>query len=155
MENLERILREQPVFAGLDDAHIALICGCTKNVRFTAGEYLFKEGDPADMFYLLREGQVALEVHAPGHGTMQLLTVQAGELVGLSWLVPPYRCALDARVQVPVRALAIHGKCLRDKCEADAQLGYQLMKRFMPVLVERLHATRMQSLDVYGRSAAR
>jgi len=151
METLEPILRAHPIFAGLDGPLISLICGCTKNVRFAEGKYLFKEGEAADEFFLIRDGQVALETHAPGHGTLQIMTVHAGEVVGLSWLVAPYRWLMDARAQQPTRALSINARCLRDKCDADPRVGYELMKRFMPVLVERLHAARLQSLDVYGR----
>jgi CRP/FNR family cyclic AMP-dependent transcriptional regulator len=64
--------------------------------------------------------------------------------------VPPYRWTYDARALELVRAIAMDATCLRDKCEADHDLGYELMKRFMPVMVERLHSTRLQMLDVYG-----
>lgn len=68
----------------------------------------------------------------------------------MSWLVPPYRWTYDAKALELTRALAIEAKCLRGKCEADHDLGYEMMERFMPVLVERLHAARLQMLDVYG-----
>lgn len=150
METLARIVREHPFFVGLSPAFCDLITGCVKNVRFEAGQHLFREGEPADEMYLLRAGRVALEVSARGEGAVLFQTLGEGELVGLSWLVPPYRWGHDARAMEPVRAIAIDAACLRSKCESDPALGYEVMKRFTPVLVERLHATRLQMLDVYG-----
>ncbi|MDX3966866.1 MAG: cyclic nucleotide-binding domain-containing protein [Bradyrhizobium sp.] len=150
MEGLERIVREHRFFAGLDDAFCKLVCGCAKNVRFEAGQYLFHEGEPADRFYLLRHGRVALEVTTPGRGAVRFQTVGEDEVVGVSWLIPPYRWTYDAKALELVRAIAMDATCLRQKCEADHDLGYEMMKRFVPVLVERLHATRLQILDVYG-----
>ena len=150
MEGLERIIREHPFFAGLEDGFCTLVCGCAKNVRFEAGQYLFHEGEPADEFYLIRHGRVALELTAPGRGAVSFQTLGAGEVVGVSWLIPPYRWTYDARALTLVRAISLDAACLRQKCEDDHDLGYAMMKRFMPVLIERLQATRLQILDVYG-----
>jgi CRP-like cAMP-binding protein len=147
---LERIVREHPFFAGLDEGFCKLVCGCAKNVRFEAGQYLFREGEPADQFYLLRHGRVALQITAPGRGALTFLTVGEGEIVGVSWLIPPYRWTYDAKALGLARAIAMDATCLRNKCEADHDFGYDMMKRFMPVLIERLQAARLQLLDVYG-----
>ncbi|SKA34939.1 Cyclic nucleotide-binding domain-containing protein [Enhydrobacter aerosaccus] len=153
IEGLERIISEHRFFAGLDDGYCRLVCGCAKNVRFEAGQYLFHEGQPASQFYLLRHGRVALEISAPGRGTMQFQTLREGEIVGVSWLIPPYRWTYDAKALEPVRAIAMDATCLQQKCEADHRFGYEMMRRFVPVLVERLHATQLQILDVYGNPA--
>jgi CRP-like cAMP-binding protein len=153
MEGLERIVKEHPFFAGMQNAFCELVCGCAKNVRFEAGQYLFHEGEPADWFYLLRHGRVALQVTAPGRGAVTFQTIAEGEIVGLSWLIPPYRWTYDAKAIEPIRAIALNASCLRQKCEADHDLGYEMMKRFMPVLIQRLQATRLQILDVYGTPA--
>jgi len=150
MEGLERIVKEHPFFAGLGEEFGNLVSGCAQNARFEAGQYLFHEGDPADQFYLIRHGRVALELAAPGRGALTFLTLNEGDIVGVSWLVPPYRWTDDARALGLVRAISIDAACLRRKCEADHDLGYEMMKRFVPVLVERLEATRLQILDVYG-----
>ena len=148
--SLERIIREHPFFAGLDEAFVALVCGCAKNVRFEAGEYLFHEGGAADQLYLIRHGRVALEVAAPGRGALTIQTLSEGEIVGVSSLIPPYRWTSDVRALDLVRAISMDATCLRDKCEADHSLGYEVMKRFVPVLVNRLQTTRLQALDLYG-----
>jgi CRP/FNR family transcriptional regulator, cyclic AMP receptor protein len=150
VEGLEKFVREHPFFAGMAPEHCDLIAGCAKNVRFDPGQYLFHEGEAADEFFLLRHGRVALEITVPGRGSLNFLTLQAGEIVGVSWLIPPYRWAFDAKALELVRALAIDGKCLRRKSEENHDLGYELMKRFMAMLAQRLQATRLQILDVYG-----
>lgn len=150
VRDLEQIVCEHRFFKDLPADFCKLVCGCAKNVRFKADEYLCREGDPADQFYLIRQGRVALEMAAPGRAPMQFQTVGENEVVGVSWLVPPYRWSYDAKALEAVRALALDAKCLRGKCDMDHDLGYELMNRFVPVLVERLHATRLQMADVYG-----
>jgi CRP-like cAMP-binding protein len=153
VKDIEEIVREHPFFEGLLEPFGKLISGCAKNAHFQPGEYLFHEGDAADQFYLIRQGCVALEIKAPGRGAITFQTVRADEIVGVSWLIPPYRWTYDARAVEFTRAIAMDGACLRGKCEADHDLGYEVMKRFMPVLVQRLHDTQMQVLDVYGEQA--
>jgi CRP/FNR family cyclic AMP-dependent transcriptional regulator len=150
MEGLDRIIREHRFFKDLDPKFIALVVGCAKNVRFEAGEYLFRESGAADQFYLLRHGRVALEMHSPAGGALTFQTLGEGDIVGLSWFVPPYRWAYDARALELVRAIALDAACLRGKLEQDHELGYEVMLRFVPVLIERLQGTRLQMLDVYG-----
>jgi CRP/FNR family transcriptional regulator, cyclic AMP receptor protein len=150
MEGLDHIIKAHPFFAGLDPAFCNLICGCAKNVRFEAGEHLFHEGAAADQFYLVRHGRVAFQLTAPGRGAVTFQTLGEGEVVGVSWLIPPYRWSFDAIALELVRAIALDAACLRGKCEADHDLGYEMMKRFMPVLIQRLQAARLQILDVYG-----
>ncbi|KAA0079925.1 cyclic nucleotide-binding domain-containing protein [Trinickia soli] len=151
MEGLEHILREHPFFAGLAPAHNRLISGCARNHRFNAGHFLLREGDSANEFFLIRHGKVALEIVAPGQAPIVVATLGAGEIVGTSWLIPPYRWTFDVRAVELTRAIGMDARCLREKCEADHDLGYELMKRFLPVFVKRLEATRLQLLDVYGK----
>jgi CRP/FNR family transcriptional regulator, cyclic AMP receptor protein len=150
MQTLETVLAGHPFFSGLSRDDLALIAGCGQNVRFQAGEYVFREGDPSDRFYLIRHGRVALEIAAPGRGRITIQTLGAGEVVGWSWLVPPYRKQSDARAIELTRVTAFDGACIRRKCEADPRLGYELLKRFAQIIGQRLHATRLQLLDVYG-----
>ena len=151
MEGLERVLGEHRLFAGLGQTFIDLAAGCAKNTVFKPDEYLFHADEPADWIYLIRHGRVALEIAAPGRGAMQFETLGEGDIAGLTWLLPPYRWGNDARAIELTRALALDARCLRDKCEADHNLGYEVLKRFLPVLVQRLQATHLQMLDVYGQ----
>jgi CRP-like cAMP-binding protein len=153
IHTLEPIIREQPFFQGLEERYIKLVTGCGKNVRFEAGQVIFKEGEAANEFYLIREGLVALEVVVPQRGSTAVQTVGEGDMLGWSWLFPPHRWRFQARTQQPTRALAFDGKCLRAKCEEDHDLGYELLKRFSRIVTERLEATRVQLLDLYGTNA--
>jgi CRP-like cAMP-binding protein len=150
IEGLDHIVREHPFFAGLEEGFCKLVCGCAKNVRFDAGQYLFHEGEAADQFYLLRHGRVALQITSPGRGVVTFQTLGVGEIVGVSWLIPPYRWGYDAKTLELTRAIAMDAACLRQKCEADHDLGYDMMKRVASVLIQRLQATRLQILDIYG-----
>ncbi len=152
METLERIIAEHPFFAGLASDYTSLLSGCASNVRFDAGTYIFKEGEEAGEFYLIRAGKVALEIFAPQRKPIMLATLGEGEILGWSWLLPPYHWRFHARAVDAVRAIALDGKCLRTKCEQDHDLGYEVMKRFAHILQQRLEATRLQLLDVYAVS---
>ncbi len=151
MKTISDILAEQPFFAGLPDADIELLAGCARNHVFAADQYLFHENDAADEFFLIRHGRVALEINAPGRPAIVISTLGAGDIVGASWLVPPYRWSFDARAVALTRALGLDAACLRGKCDDDHDLGYEMMNRFLPIFVKRLHATRLQILDVYGK----
>ena len=150
VKRLDAMLADVPFLAGLRPDELALLAGCASNVHFDQGDVLFREGDPANAFYVVRHGTVALELHVPARGGMTIETIDAGEVIGWSWLFAPYRWHFDARALSRVRATAFDGECLRGKCEQDPALGYDLMKRFAQVLIERLQWTRLRLLDVYG-----
>jgi CRP/FNR family transcriptional regulator, cyclic AMP receptor protein len=154
MRTIDQLLGELPAFAGLEPSYLELIAGCGVNRVFESGEHLFREGEQANTFYVIRHGRVALEVHAPARGALMIETLGDGALVGWSWLFPPYRFSFDARALAATHTVAFDGACLRGKCEQDSRLGYELMQRFAAVMLDRLQATRLQLLDVYGRPAA-
>ncbi len=150
MENLERIISQHPFFTGLDAAYLSLAVGCASNTRFKAGEYVFKEGAEANEFYLIRSGRVALEVFAPQHSPLVVETLGEGDILGWSWLLPPYVWKFHAHAVENTAAIALDGKCLRTKCEQNHDLGYELLKRFAQIIAKRLEVTRFQLLDVYS-----
>jgi CRP-like cAMP-binding protein len=152
MRALDELLADVPAFAGLSAEQRELIAGCARNTVFDAGAYLMREGEPADTFFVIRHGTVTIETFVPARGPATLETLHEGDLLGWSWLVPPYRTAFDARALDTVRALSFDGACLRGKAADDAVLGRALLERFTPVIVERLQATRMRLLDFYGDS---
>jgi len=154
MRTIDELIAQAPVFAGLEQAQLELIAGCARNVHANADTLLLREGDQADTFFLIRRGVVALEVHAPARGSLRIETLDAGDVVGWSWLFAPYRWQMDGRAVEPCELVAFDGACLRGKCEADHELGYQLMSRFVANIIDRLQATRLQLLDVYGRAPA-
>ena len=120
-------------------------------MTFKAGDYLLREGDPANEFFAIRAGKVAVGVHVPNRGERDLRPSTRATWLGWSWLFPPYSRHFDARAVIAAHVVAFDGACLRTKCEADPALGYALMKRFAGVMIVRMQATRLQLLDMYGK----
>jgi CRP-like cAMP-binding protein len=147
---IHHLLAEHPFFAGLEPADLDLLAGCGHNVHFRSGQRILAEGDPADVFYVVRSGRACLEISVPGRTPLVIQTVGPGELLGVSWLFAPHRWAFDATALAETTAVALDAACLRGKCDADPRLGYALMSRFAQLLRDRLQATRLQLLDVYG-----
>jgi CRP/FNR family transcriptional regulator, cyclic AMP receptor protein len=153
-KTMEELLGGHPFFAGLGTDALRLVSGCASNVHFAAGDYIFSEGAAANCFYVIRHGRVALEIHSPERGPLIIETIDGGEVLGWSWLVPPYRYFSDARAVTPVSATVLDGTCLRGKCEEDAELGYQLLKRVAAVMYQRMQSARIRMLDIYGSEPA-
>lgn len=153
MQTIEQLLSHHPFFSDMPPAVIQIIAGCGKNVQIEKDEMMFREGDRADAFYLIREGLVALEIASPKAGPITIQTVHSADVLGWSWLFPPFRWHFDARVVLPVRATMLDGKCLRKKCDADPVLGYEIMKRFAAIILQRLQATRLQLTDAFEAKA--
>lgn len=148
-ETLERSLKSQPFVSDLDDSQLRFLLGCTKNVRFAAGDYLAREGDKAEALYLIRTGRIALESHIPGRGVVTLESLGAGEIMGWSVMFPPHYWHVDARAVDTTLAFAVDGHCLRDKLEADHSFAYAITRRMLADVHKRLRRTRLQQLDVY------
>ena len=150
METLEPLLKKHPFLKDLEEQYIHRLVSCAKNVRYNENEYICHEGQEAATFYLIREGRAAIEIYSPEKGMIRIQTIEAGDVVGWSWLIAPYRWHFDIRAIEPIRAFEFDGKCLRGKCEEDHDLGYEMMKRFAHLIEERLQAARLQLLDIYG-----
>ena len=150
-QSLKPLLEKHPFFAGLDDAYLDLLAGCGANKRFKPGEYLMREDDPADHFFVLRKGHVAIKTDAVERGELTIQTAGEGDVLGWSWLIAPYRSRFNVQAVEDTVTTALDGRCLRGKCEADPALGYALLQRFSAMLAQRLEQTRSQLLDVYGR----
>ncbi len=150
MRGIDQLLREHPFFVGLDDDALTLLAGCAANRHLRPGEYLYREGDPAETFFVIRHGRVALEAPTPSAGALVVETADDGEVLGWSWLVPPHRWQWDARVVEPTSVVVFDGTCLRGKCDEDPHLGYALLQRVAQVMLARLQAARVRLLDLYG-----
>lgn len=148
MDDLERIMRAHRFFDGLADEHVKTLVGCTKNLRFRAGEYLMREGQDEDTLYLIRQGQVTLELQRPGGEAACLETIGPGDVLGVSCLTP--RAAhLDCRAREAVVAFGIDNVCLARKMNEDSRLGYAITMRLLDLTYQRLARHRLQYLDVY------
>ncbi|MBN8898412.1 MAG: cyclic nucleotide-binding domain-containing protein, partial [Rhodospirillales bacterium] len=141
---LEDTLAAHPFAADMDPDVLRTIAGCCSNAIYHPGDYLFREGEPADAFFLIRHGQVALEIHVPQGAPIVVETLEDGEIFGWSWMLAPYTWSNDARANDQVRVLKLDATCLRRKMEADRALGYELYRRFLPVMAQRLASSRMR-----------
>jgi len=149
-ESTERLLRNHSFTERMTDDQVRFMLGCMKNIRYPAGEYLFREGSHADSLFLLRTGKVALEVHAPGSGPKQLETLGEGDVLGWSVLFPPHTWSVDCRALEPTVALTFDGQCLRQKIEQDLPFAYAITRRLLYVVHRRLERARLHEVDVYG-----
>ena len=152
MRTLDELLAEAPTFTGLATGQLELIAGCARNRVYEGGAFLLREGEVDDTFYVIRRGEVALEIAAPA-GAITVETLEEHDVLGWSWVLPPYRSHFDARAVGETHVIEFDAACLRGKCEEDPVLGYELYKRFAAIIVERLQATRLRLLDVYGSVA--
>jgi CRP/FNR family cyclic AMP-dependent transcriptional regulator len=125
-------------------AELASLCA------WDAGATVFREGDRDSALYLVEVGRVAIEISVPGRGRVTILTVGPGEVFGWSSLFFQRPKTASARTVEPTRALALDAARLRALCDADTRVGYLLTQRILQVVSERLQATRMQLLDIYG-----
>ncbi|MGB2632622.1 MAG: cyclic nucleotide-binding domain-containing protein [Candidatus Acidiferrum sp.] len=152
IQKLESVIEKHPFFKGMSEKQLKTIEGCAKNVHFKEGKTIFLEGDPADVFYFLEDGAVSIELTMPNHPRSSVHKVGAGEILGWSWVSPPYHWHFNARALKETRAIAFDARCLRSKLEEDHELGYELLKRFAEVIVQRLDATQVRLLKVTKES---
>ncbi len=154
MKTLAEVIGAHPFFAGMARSHLEVIEGCGRNFRLEEGQVLFHADQQADRFYLLREGRVGIRLPIPGKAPLTVQTVEAGDILGWSWIFPPFRTYFDAVCVEGGRAVEFDGSCLRLKCEADPALGYELTRRFARVMRDRLRATHLQLVDMYKSPVA-
>lgn len=152
IHTLDSVIREHPFFHGLSDKQLKVIEGCAKNARWAEGKTIFVEGDPADAFYFIQEGSVSIELTVPNHPRSSVQKVGAGDILGWSWVSPPYHWHFNARALKATKAISFDARCLRSKLEQDHELGYEMLKRFAEVIVQRLDATQVQLLKLTKES---
>jgi CRP/FNR family cyclic AMP-dependent transcriptional regulator len=136
---------------GLSVDALRALAGNAMFVSYAAGEQIFRENDPANRFYLIERGRVALESRREGNGTALIQIIGPGDVLGWSWLFPPYVWQFDARALEPVEAIFFYGTRLREQCEQDHKLGHELLKRVVAVVIQRLQSARTKLLA--GRKA--
>jgi CRP/FNR family transcriptional regulator, cyclic AMP receptor protein len=145
------MLAEHPFLCGLNAHQRRVLGNCAMVSHFEPGDLIFRQGDPANRFYLIHRGKVALESHLRGGGTVLIENLGGGDVLGWSWLFPPYYWQFDARAIEPTVAVFFYGTPLREECEADHDLGYELVKRMSEVVIRRLQVTRRQLLELHEK----
>jgi len=149
IRTIENLLVEHPFFEGMKPEYIESVAGCASNVHFPVRQALFNQQDPADHFFIIKSGKVAIDMTSANRGVVTIETLGEGKVLGWSWLFPPYEWQYSARALEDTKAIAMDARCLRGKCEADPALGYELMKRFSAIMLRRMQRARMQLLDMY------
>jgi CRP-like cAMP-binding protein len=150
MENISAILAEHPFLKGLDPRHLETLAACSEKVHFKPGDYLCREQEEAKRFFLIYHGRVAVEIFSARRGPLTLRTVGEGEALGWLWFEKPYHWHLDARATELTRTVALDVNGLRQACEADHDLGYEIMKRYAHNLAVRFRIAKLQLVDMYG-----
>jgi len=143
-------LAQHPIFRGLKQEHIALIGSLAKSVELETNQRVFEQDTPAAHFFIVRSGSVAVEIPSISGEPLAIQKLGSGSMLGWSWLIAPYRWAFDARATSPSSVIAVDGKRLREACEADHELGYELLKRFAVLMAERLNAARNTAIRHYS-----
>ncbi|MCB9641252.1 MAG: cyclic nucleotide-binding domain-containing protein [Myxococcales bacterium] len=151
-QELKPFLAEHPFFAELPAEDHAILAACAAYSVFEAGDLLFREGEEATSFFVLREGSVGIDIHYPTRGLITLMTLGKGDIVGWSWLLPPYRSQFDARAIRPTKALIFDAVKLRASFEQHPELGYAVTRKLLAQVTQRLFTARIQLLDLYGIS---
>ena len=143
-EPIEIQIRNHPFLKDLSPHQYRILSDSAMPSHFRKGEVIFRQGDPANRFYLIEQGQIAVEAWLPAGKSRVIQTLSGGDVLGWSWMFPPYYWQFSARAVEPTDAIFIYGTPLREECVTDHELGYELMKRLAEVVVQRLQATRRQ-----------
>ena len=147
--SIERILSNQSTFKNLEPKCIELIAGCATHRTFAEGEFILKEGEDASKFFVVKKGRVAIEVYTGNKGSLKIQTLSDRDLLGWSWLFPPYKNQFDALALTTVNTIMFEASCIREKCAKDYRFGYLILHRITEVVVDRLRNTRLQLIDIY------
>jgi CRP-like cAMP-binding protein len=153
--DLSSVLAKQDFFKDFASEDLHLIAGCAKNVTYPANTLLGEIDGSANSFYLLRKGLISIETHLAHKGTQVVQVVHPGDIIGWSWIFPPYKWSYDVRTIEEVTVTEFDGACLRAKCDAQPALGYRLMRQFSSLIAERLQHSRMRLMDIYGKNEAK
>jgi CRP/FNR family cyclic AMP-dependent transcriptional regulator len=145
-----QLLAAHPFLAGMGQPQLNRLASWGHRSSFHAGTRIFSEGGQADRFWLIREGRVALDTHVPGRGDVVIETLGPGSVLGWSWLFSPFRWHFGAATVEPTLTVEMDGKGVRRLCDEDPVIGYELNRRFVQVVVQRLQATRVRLLDLYS-----
>ena len=146
-------LAAHPFLHGMSRDHLAKLAEVGSDIAFPAGHRLFEDGGTASRFWLIQSGRVTLDLHVPGQGRTRIDTIGMGELVGWSWMYPPFRWAFGAVAAGPVEAFEFDARAVRARCGADPAFGYELTSRLAQVLAKRLQSARFRVITACSQMA--
>jgi CRP/FNR family transcriptional regulator, cyclic AMP receptor protein len=142
--SLYSLIEKQPIFKDLSRHHLEYLASLAMPIEFEPDRLIFKEGNPANRFYVILEGKVALETKGKKRGMVTMQVLGPGEDLGWSWLFLPCKLQANARAITPTKAIFFYGTRLRQQCEDDHELGYELMKRMAQVMIRDFQVMRAQ-----------
>lgn len=143
-----------PFLAGMNREQLALLTDCAIPVQFKKGQIIFREGEMANRFYLIESGRIILESNDEHSNGVVIDTIGAGDLLGWSWMFPPYTWRFTARAIEPSSAIFLYGTILREYCERDHLLGYELFKRMAPIMIKRMQSAREKIVSLMQATTA-
>lgn len=149
-KSIRQIIAGHPFFAGLSEQSLEFMAGCAEKRRVKEDEVLFRHGGKADRFYLVLDGRVTVEVAAIQGPSLDLRELGPGDILGWSWLIPPYKWHFQARAEEPAEVLEFDGAAILARCEDDPTFGYELFKRFSGLMSERLAAAREKMMNEWS-----
>ena len=149
-DDIIKYLQSHTIFSDLQPAHIQVLADYAEEKAFTAGDLLFNQEEPAEHFYILIEGAIEVEVPAIAGPNLVVQSLGADDVLGWSWLIPPYKWTFEAKARADSKVLVFDGKTLLEHCEKNHHFGYSLMKRFAGLMSERLHAARRKMMDSWA-----
>lgn len=148
--DIRQLLADKSVFAGLPEGHLGILAGHAVERALSADEVLARQGEAAETFYLVLEGGLVTEVPAIAGPRLEITRLVPGEVFGWSWLIAPYVWHFNARASGPTRVLEFDGKALLQRCEADAEFGYPVLRRFSELMAQRLDAAQRKMMDQWS-----
>ncbi|MCB0258716.1 MAG: cyclic nucleotide-binding domain-containing protein [Calditrichaeota bacterium] len=149
MDTIKKYIKEHPFFQDFQAEQLDKIVEFASHMSFDPDQYVFRDGEEANAFFLIMKGIISLEVHAPNRGPVSIEWISAGDVMGWSWLYPPHRWHFDARAKEETHVIILNGKKLREMIEEDHEFGYYMLRKIARVVEDRLQATRVKMMQVY------
>lgn len=149
-KKISSYLAKQKLFHGMSSEFIEFLAGCASEKHLRRGDVLFRHGERADRFYLLRSGRITIEVPAITGPSLEVQSLGPGEVLGWSWVIPPYKWMFQTRAEEPTDLLEFDGNAVLDRCEQEPRFGYEVLKRFSSLMSERLEASRRKMMEEWN-----
>ena len=151
MEPLEHTIARHEFFRDFKPQHLKIFQDCVSDAHYGRDQFILRQGQGAERFFIIRKGEVRLELQTPESGSIPIQTIGPDEIVGWSWIVPPYKSAFDARAVEHLHVIVFDTNELRRKCEQDFELGYRVLQKFTAALSSRFDTVRAMLIDYHIR----
>lgn len=147
---IDHYLSQQALFAGLDEKYIAFLSRHAKKLSIEKGEMLFRQGEPAEKFYVVRDGRISVQIPSLYGPPLEIQALGNDQVLGWSWLIAPYRWSFQAKAELDTDLLEFDGRAVLAHCEEEPRFGFELLKRFAALMSERLEAARLKMMEAWN-----